>query len=244
MTVILLSLSSIEWTTRTWNPTVGCTKVSDGCKFCYASILHARLKAMGQEKYIDDFNTVKIYLPHLMEPYKWKKPCRVFVNSMSDLFHEDIPLWYLKAVFRVMNENPHLQFQVLTKRSERLMQLSNELTWTDNIWMGVSVENEKVKFRIDHLRKTGAKVKFLSLEPLLTALPKMNLKNIDWVIVGGESGIKSRPIEEPWVQVILKQCRAQGVPFFFKQWGGKNKKAAGRLLNGRTYDEYPVELQT
>lgn len=197
-----------------------------------------RLKAMGQEKYKDGFN-LRIHPSELERPYQWKKPRVVFVNSMSDLFHKDVPLEFIKQVFKVMNNNPQHTFQVLTKRAERLFELHKELEWSSNIWVGVSVENQKVVDRIDFLRKTNAKTKFLSLEPLLGPLPNLNLTNIDWAIVGGESGPKSRPIEESWVLDIQKQCKKQKVAFFFKQWGGKNKKKNGRLLNGKTYDEMP-----
>jgi protein gp37 len=238
-----MAQSSIEWTEMTWNPTTGCDKISAGCKFCYAEIMSKRLQAMGIEKYKDNFE-VRTHDEALKTPYTWKKSKVVFVNSMSDLFHEDIPLDFIKKVFKVMNENPQHVFQVLTKRAERLFKIHKELKWSHNIWMGVSVENEKVKNRIDYLRKTDARVKFLSLEPLIGPLKKINLKNIDWVIVGGESGYKPRVMNPEWVINIHEQCIKKDVPFFFKQWGGKNKKATGRLLNGRTYDEMPeIELQ-
>ncbi|ABG60913.1 DUF5131 family protein [Cytophaga hutchinsonii] len=237
-----MAQSSIEWTEMTWNPTTGCTKISAGCKFCYAEIMSKRLKAMGIDKYKDGFK-VNIYPDALSIPYTWKSSKVVFVNSMSDLFHEDIPLDYIKKVFQVMNENPQHVFQVLTKRAERLFEVYKELKWTHNIWMGVSVENDKVKNRIDLLRKTSAKVKFLSLEPLIGPLPKLNLKKIDWVIVGGESGHRPRPMDSDWVLDIQEQCLKSDVAFFFKQWGGRNKKANGRLLNGRTYDEMPEIME-
>lgn len=231
--------SSIEWTEMTWNPTTGCSKVTAGCKFCYAEIMTRRLKAMGQEKYKDGFNKIRIHPNTLYDPYNWKTPKVVFVNSMSDLFHNDVPIAFIKQVFDVMNDNPQHVFQVLTKRAERLYELHKELNWSHNIWMGVSVEDGRVKDRIGFLRKTKAKVKFLSLEPLIGALPNLNLKKIDWVIVGGESGHKPRPMNPDWVLDIKDQCLNAKVAFFFKQWGGTNKKAAGRLLNGRTYDEMP-----
>lgn len=238
-----MAQSSIEWTEMTWNPTTGCTKISQGCKFCYAEIMSKRLQAMGVEKYKDNFK-VRIHEEALKTPYTWKKSKVVFVNSMSDLFHEQIPLNFIQKVFKVMNDNPQHVFQVLTKRAERLFELHNELKWSHNIWMGVSVENEKVKDRIDYLRKMNAKVKFLSLEPLIGPLPNLNLEKIDWVIVGGESGHSPRPMDEDWVLDIQEQCKKSDVPFFFKQWGGKNKKKNGRILNGRTYDEMPeLELQ-
>lgn len=235
-----MAQSSIEWTEMTWNPTTGCTKLSAGCKFCYAEIMTRRLKAMGQEKYKHGFKIVKTHNDTLGIPYTWKTPKIAFVNSMSDLFHRDVPIDFIKEVFRVMNENPQHVFQVLTKRAERLFEIHNELKWSHNIWMGVSVEDEKVRDRIDFLRKTKAKTKFLSLEPLIGPLPKLNLKNIDWVIVGGESGHKPRPMNPDWVIDIQEQCEKSHVAFFFKQWGGKNKKAAGRTLNGKTYDEMPL----
>jgi len=233
-----MAQSSIEWTEMTWNPTTGCDKISAGCKFCYAEIMSKRLMAMGVEKYKDNF-AVRTHDDALSIPYTWKSAKVVFVNSMSDLFHDEVPLEFIQRVFQVMNENPQHVFQVLTKRAERLFELHKELKWTHNIWMGVSVENEKVKSRIDFLRRTGAKVKFLSLEPLIGPLPKLNLSKIDWVIVGGESGHKPRSMNPDWVLEIQEQCKKKNVAFFFKQWGGRNKKANGRLLNGRTYDEMP-----
>jgi protein gp37 len=197
-----------------------------------------RLKAMGQEKYSEGFK-VKIHPGELSRPYTWKSPKVVFVNSMSDLFHDDVPFSFVEKVFQVMGNNPQHRFQVLTKRAERLLELNQLLKWYDNIWMGVSVENQKVENRIDFLRETNAKVKFLSLEPLLGPLPNMNLSNIDWVIVGGESGHKPRSMKLDWVLDIQEQCERKGIAFFFKQWGGKNKKKSGRELNGRTYDEMP-----
>lgn len=230
--------SSIEWTEMTWNPTTGCTKISAGCKYCYAEILSRRLKAMGQEKYSEGFK-VRIHPDTLGTPYTWKGSKIVFVNSMSDLFHKNIPTDFIQKVFNVMNENPQHVFQVLTKRADRLLELSSLLNWTHNIWMGVSVENELVIKRIDLLRKTNARVKFLSLEPLIGPLNNLDLTNIDWVIVGGESGHRARPMEVDWVLDIQEQCEKCKVPFFFKQWGGRNKKASGRKLNGKTYDEMP-----
>lgn len=238
-----MAQSSIEWTEMTWNPTTGCSKISQGCKFCYAEIMSRRLQAMGVEKYKDNFQ-VRTHPNALTTPYSWKKSKIVFVNSMSDLFHEEVPLDFIKQVFKVMKDNPQHVFQVLTKRAERLLELSPNLRWSHNIWMGVSVEDQKVQSRIDHLRKTKAKVKFLSLEPLIGPLPDLNLEEIDWVIVGGESGHKPRLMEPDWVIDIQEQCAKSDVAFFFKQWGGKNKKKNGRILNGKTYDEMPeIELQ-
>lgn len=237
-----MAQSSIEWTEMTWNPTTGCTKISAGCKFCYAEVMSKRLKAMGVDKYKDGFK-VRVHPEALNIPYTWKSSKVVFVNSMSDLFHKDIPLEFIKQVFHVMNDNPQHVFQVLTKRAERLYELHKELKWTHNIWMGVSVEDDKVIDRIDFLRKTRAKVKFLSLEPLIGPLKKLNLKKIDWVIVGGESGHNPRPMDTDWVLDIQAQCERANAAFFFKQWGGRNKKAAGRILNERTYDEMPAQYE-
>ena len=233
-----MATSSIEWTELTWNPTTGCNKLSAGCKFCYAEVMTRRLKGMGQEKYKDGFE-LRLHPSALKIPYTWTKPSIVFVNSMSDLFHEDVPLSFIKKVFKVMNENKQHTFQVLTKRAERLFEVHKELKWTSNIWMGVSVENLKVADRIDYLSRTRAKVKFLSLEPLIGPLPDLKLNRINWVIVGGESGHKPRPMQTEWVLDIKNQCKSASVPFFFKQWGGRNKKLSGRILNGRTYDEMP-----
>ncbi|NVJ46754.1 MAG: phage Gp37/Gp68 family protein [Cytophagia bacterium] len=236
-------MSKIEWTELTWNPTTGCTKISQGCKFCYAEVMSKRLHAMGVDKYKDNFK-VRTHESALDIPYKWKKSKMVFVNSMSDLFHPEVPLEFIQKVFKTMRDNPQHVFQILTKRSERLAELDSELKWSHNIWMGVSVEDQRVEHRIDDLRKSNAKVKFLSLEPLIGPLPNLNLDKIDWVIVGGESGHKPRPIESDWVLDIQEQCQKSEVAFFFKQWGGKNKKKAGRILNGQTYDEMPeIELQ-
>lgn len=234
--------SPIEWTESTWNPVTGCTKISDGCKNCYAEKLALRLKAMGQANYKDGFKlTVQ---PKMLElPLSWKKSQTIFVNSMSDLFHKDVPLNYIQKVFDVMARADWHNFQVLTKRSERLRELNHELNWQKNIWMGVSVENKKVIHRIDDLRKTDAHIKFLSIEPLLGSLPKLDLTNIDWVIVGGESGPKARPMEEKWVLEIKDQCKEQNVPFFFKQWGGVRKHKTGRTLLGRTWDEMPQKAR-
>lgn len=236
-----MAQSSIEWTEMTWNPTTGCDKISAGCKFCYAEIMSKRLQAMGVEKYKDNFE-VRTHEEALKIPSTWKHSKVVFVNSMSDLFHKEVPLEFIKKVFEVMNDNPQHVFQVLTKRAERLNEVHKELKWTHNIWMGVSVENEKVAKRIDYLNKTNAKVKFLSCEPLIGPLPNLKLEKIDWVIVGGESGLTPRPMDADWVLDIQEQCKANDVAFFFKQWGGKNKKANGRLLNGKTYDEMPEML--
>ena len=234
-----MAQSSIEWTEMTWNPTTGCDKVSAGCKYCYAEVMARRLHAMGIEKYKDGFE-LRLHENALQIPYEWKKPKVVFVNSMSDLFHKEVPLYFIQKVFDVMNNTPMHTYQVLTKRAERLYEIHDKLNWGTNIWMGVSVENDKVKDRIDFLRETNAKVKFLSLEPLIGPLTNLNLEHIHWAIVGGESGRKARPMKESWVWDIRQQCADQGVAFFFKQWGGVNKKKTGRELGGRTYDEMPI----
>ncbi len=233
-----MAQSSIEWTEMTWNPTTGCNKVSAGCKYCYAEVMTRRLEAMGIEKYKDGFK-VRTHEDALNVPYSWKNSKVVFVNSMSDLFHPEVPFEFIEKVFKVMNNTPQHTYQVLTKRAERLYELHHKLNWTKNIWMGVSVEDERVIERIDFLRETNAVTKFLSCEPLIGPLQNMNLKNIDWVIVGGESGRKARPIKHAWVWDIKFQCQEQEVLFFFKQWGGTNKKKAGRELAGMTYDDMP-----
>ena len=234
--------SAIEWTGSTWNPSTGCDAISPGCENCYAERMSYRLKAMGQRKYQNGFK-VTLHPDTLELPLHWKKPQRIFVNSMSDLFHHDIPEEYIQKVFATMGKAHWHQFQVLTKRSGRLLALSERLPWPSNVWMGVSVENALYKTRIDHLRRTGAKVKFLSLEPLIEDLGEIRLNDIDWVIVGGESGPGARPMREEWVDDIRQQCQKSSVPFFFKQWGGVQKKRAGRKLNGRIYDAMPVPLK-
>jgi len=231
--------SSIEWTELTWNPTTGCSKLSAGCKFCYAEVMSRRLNSMGVEKYRNNFE-ITVHPDTLRDPFTWSGKRLVFVNSMSDLFHEAVPLTFIMMVFEVMNRNPQHTFQVLTKRSDRLAEVADRLTWTPNIWMGVSVEDDRVLDRIDGLRNTPAHIKFLSCEPLIGPLPKLNLRGIDWVIVGGESGRKPRPMEEQWVLDIQAQCERKGIDFFFKQWGGTNKKKAGRMLEGRTWNAMPV----
>ncbi|MCR4315213.1 MAG: phage Gp37/Gp68 family protein [Planctomycetes bacterium] len=230
--------STIEWTESTWNPVTGCMKISPGCKNCYAERMAGRLQAMGQPNYVNGFDlTIQEHALDL--PIRWKKPQVIFVNSMSDLFHHDVPYEYIKKVFDVMYRADWHQYQVLTKRSDRLIELSDKLPWADHIWMGVSVETERYYHRIADLRGTGANIKFLSLEPLLGPLPNLILEEINWVIVGGESGPGSRQMHEDWVIDIRDQCNKASVPFFFKQWGGVNKKKAGRILGGRTWDEMP-----
>jgi protein gp37 len=241
--------SKIEWTEATWNPVAGCTIVSPGCTNCYAMRLAARLAVMGQEKYVGTTRktggrakwngTVKVDHPSLGIPRRWKKGRLIFVNSMSDLFHERVPLEFIKLVFDVMRETPQHTYQVLTKRAERLEELSPKLQWPENVWMGVSVESEAYASRIDCLRRTRAKIKFLSLEPLLGPLDGLELDGIDWVIAGGESGPGARPMRKEWVRSIRGQCLEADVPFHFKQWGGTNKKRAGRVLDGRTWDQWP-----
>jgi protein gp37 len=238
----MASNSQIEWTDATWNPVTGCTKISPGCKHCYAERLAERLKAMGQANYLNGFELT--LQPQMLElPLRWKTPKRIFVNSMSDLFHKDVPTDYIKRVFDAMNRAPWHQYQVLTKRSERIVELSKELEWAPQIWMGVSVEAEKYKYRIDDLRKTGANVKFLSLEPLLGPLGKLNLRGIDWAIVGGESGPGARTMDSDWATEIRDQCVKASVAFFFKQWGGVRKNKTGRTLEGRTWDEMPADAE-
>jgi protein gp37 len=234
-----MAQSSIEWTEMTWNPTTGCTKISAGCKFCYAEVMSRRLHAMGIEKYKNGFE-LRIHEDALLIPYSWKSPKIVFVNSMSDMFHKDVPLSFIQKIFKTMNGNPQHTFQVLTKRADILLKYHKKLTWTHNIWMGVSVENEKVMQRIDLLQKTDAVVKFLSCEPLIGPLHNMNLKGIHWVIVGGESGRRARPMNVDWVLDIQDQCAKNKTAFFFKQWGGTNKKKNGRELNGKHYDDMPA----
>ena len=235
-----MATTKIEWTESTWNPVTGCTKISSGCKFCYAEVMARRLHAMGQKKYKHSFK-LTLHPDALTEPYKWKKPKMIFVNSMSDLFHKDVPVEYIEKVFNVIKDNPQHVFQVLTKRADVLRYYDSEglLSWPHNLWMGVTVENADETSRINHLRKTGARVKFLSCEPLLSDILDMNLENIDWVIVGGESGRTPRPMKPEWVARIKEQCQSQNTAFYFKQWGGTNKKKNGRILDGKEYSEMP-----
>jgi protein gp37 len=230
--------SSIEWTDATWNPVRGCTKISPGCKHCYAERFAERFRGVKGHPFEQGFD-LRLVPAKLEEPFRWKKPQRIFVNSMSDLFHEEIPFEYIQQVFGVMNRANWHQYQILTKRAERIEELSPKLQWSPHIWMGVSVENNDYLWRIDHLRRTQAHVKFLSIEPLLGPLGKIDLRGIDWVIVGGESGPGARTMETEWVKDIRDQCLKTGVAFFFKQWGGVQKKKAGRMLEGRTWDEMP-----
>ena len=242
--------SSIEWTEATWNPVAGCTVISPGCTNCYAMRMAHRLELMGQPKYSGTSRisggrakwngTVKLDATALDIPKRWATGRTIFVNSMSDLFHDAVPLEFINEVFATMTEAKQHTFQILTKRAERAAKLSADLRWPDNVWMGVSVESKRYVGRIDQLRKTDAVVKFLSLEPLLGPLERLNLSGIDWAIAGGESGPTARPMNPDWVRSIRDQCLAHGVAFHFKQWGGTNKKKAGRVLDGRTWDEQPA----
>jgi protein gp37 len=234
----LMAKTKIEWTAATWNPVTGCTKVSAGCQHCYAERMATRLQLMGQRNYSNGFE-LTLQPDMLNRPLAWRAPQMIFVNSMSDLFHDDVPLEFIREVFSVMKQADWHTFQVLTKRSERLAELASVLEWPANVWMGVSVENDRYLPRIDDLRRVPAAVRFLSLEPLLGPLHDLDLTGIDWVIVGGESGPGARPMEPEWVKGIRDRCVRAGVPFFFKQWGGTNKKKTGRVLDGRTWVEIP-----
>lgn len=234
----MVTRSSIEWTEMTWNPVTGCTKVSPGCTHCYAERMALRLKAMGAFRYRDGFS-LRTHDDALIAPLRWKAPLKIFVNSMSDLFHKDVPSDFIERVFEVMNRCPQHQFQILTKRAVRLRGLASKLSWTPNIWMGVSVEDQRRTRRAMELRAVPATVRFLSVEPLLGPIDELPLDGIHWVIVGGESGPGARPMDPMWVDRILDQCRARGVAFFFKQWGGVQKHRTGRMLRGRLYDEMP-----
>jgi protein gp37 len=238
MTLAMATCSKIEWTDCTWNPVTGCTKISSGCMNCYAERMAGRLKAMGNPSYVNGFD-LTIHERLLDLPLRWKSPKAVFVNSMSDLFHEGLPLDFIPRVFDVMAQASQHRFQILTKRSQRLLEFSDMLRWPANVWMGVTVESARYTHRIDHLRQTGARLKFLSIEPLLGPIPDLDLSAIDWVIAGGESGPGARPMSRAWLIEIRDQCIDAGVPFFFKQWGGLNKKKAGRLLDSRTWDQLP-----
>lgn len=231
--------SSIEWTESTWNPVTGCTKISPGCAHCYAERMALRLQAMGQANYKNGFR-VTTHEHALALPLRWRKPQAIFVNSMSDLFHEDVPLDFMQKVFAVMQQAYWHRFQVLTKRSARLVELAPALTWPENVWMGVTVENADYVHRIDQLRRVDAALRFLSIEPLLGQMPIMNLSEIDWVIVGGESGPGARPMAVEWVRGVQEQCSRANIPFFFKQWGGSRKKKTGRLLDGRLHSGMPT----
>jgi len=231
--------SAIEWTESTWNPVTGCSKISEGCLYCYAERMAKRLHSMGNPKYSNGFKPT-LHESALDEPLKWKRARMVFVCSMSDLFHKEVPIEFIQKVFSIMNRCPHHVFQVLTKRSSRLLEIQNHLEWTPNIWVGVTVESDQYTNRIKDLNAVDAQVRFISMEPLLSDIPNPELKGIDWVIVGGESGPHSRPMRPEWVRKIKEHCHRKDVPFFFKQWGGVNKKKNGRLLDGKVYSQYPT----
>ncbi len=235
--------SKIEWTEVTWNPVTGCSKVSAGCLHCYAECIARRFAGMHGFPQKPHHFDVTFHPERIEQPLHWRKPCTVFVNSMSDLFHQDVPLDFIQQVFAVMQVASQHTFQILTKRSGRLLVLDDQLDWPTNVWMGVTVEMDDYRFRIDHLRQTSAAVKFLSLEPLLGPIPHLNLQGINWVIVGGESGSGARPMENEWVLDIRRQCQLASIPFFFKQWGGVNKRENGRQLEGRTWDELPEQMR-
>ena len=237
---LLSNNSNIEWTEATWNPTTGCSKISPGCTNCYAERMARRLQAAGQPNYARGFQ-LAVHETALAIPTKWKSSRLIFVNSMSDLFHEDVPDEFVQKVFTIMNKADWHTYQILTKRSERLVSMDKDLAWNKHIWMGVSVENQKNSHRIDHLRQTSAELKFVSIEPMLGPLKKLNLNGINWVIVGGESGPGARPMKPSWASAVRDQCLEMDVPFFFKQWGGVNKKKAGRVLDGRTWDQMPMD---
>ena len=234
--------TGIEWTDATWNPVTGCTKISPGCKHCYAERLAHRLKAMGNPRYRNGFS-VTLQPDQVTLPLRWRRPKRIFVNSMSDLFHEKVPDHYIHSIFEVMAQADWHIFQILTKRSHRLVKLAPHLPWAPNVWQGVSIENARYTWRISHLQEIPASVRFLSLEPLLGPLPNLDLEGIHWVIVGGESGPHHRRLNPAWVREIRDQCLAAGIPFFFKQWGGRTPKAGGRLLDRRVWNEMPIPNQ-
>lgn len=231
--------SAIEWTESTWNPVTGCTKVSPGCKYCYAERMAKRLKAMGQPNYAEGF-AVSLHESVLCVPLRWRKPQTIFVNSMSDLFHASVPLEFILRVFDVMTLAHWHRYQILTKRADRLEELNSRIPWAPHIWLGVSVESEEYLNRIEHLKRTDAFIKFVSFEPLLGPLQNLDLSGIDWAVVGGESGPKARPMLPSWVVDIRDYCLNENVHFFFKQWGGTNKKRTGRILEGRTWDDMPL----
>jgi protein gp37 len=232
--------SRIEWTEATWNPVTGCTKVSPGCAHCYAERMALRLQGMGVRAYARGFEPA-VHEELLTLPLSWRRPRHVFVNSMSDLFHQEVPDGFVLRAFGVMREAHWHQYQVLTKRAERLGRLGQQIAWPQNVWVGVSVENADYVWRIDRLRQTQAAIKFVSFEPLLGPIGDIDLDGLDWVIVGGESGPGARPMRKEWVLELKDQCDEAGVAFFFKQWGGVNKKKAGRMLDGRTWDEMPAQ---
>ena len=231
--------SAIEWTDATWNPVTGCTKVSQGCKHCYALRFAERFRGVVGHPFEDGFD-LTLHEDRLNLPLAWKESRRIFVNSMSDLYHERVPEAFVRSVFETMVRARWHTFQVLTKRARRLRELGDSLPWASNIWQGVSVEREDVAWRIDELRRVPAEVRFLSLEPLIGPLDSLDIRGIHWVIVGGESGPGARPMQKSWVTSIRDQCRRAAVPFFFKQWGGVQKHRTGRELDGKTWDQFPV----
>jgi protein gp37 len=233
--------SHIEWTEATWNPVTGCTKISAGCKNCYAERLALRLQAMGNRRYKNGFR-ITLHEDVVDLPKSWRNPRIIFVNSMSDLFHKDVPFEFIDHVFATMRDCPQHTFQILTKRSDRVLALASKIEWPRNVWMGVSIEDSRVLSRVDDLRRVPAKIRFLSCEPLIGSLAGIDLTNIHWVIVGGESGFGARPMKIEWVREIFRACRQANVPFFFKQWGGVRKHVTGRRLNGKTYNEMPLRV--
>ncbi len=230
--------TTIEWTEATWNPVTGCSKISSGCAHCYAERMAKRLSAMGQYRYRNGFR-VTVHPDLLEQPLLWKKPCTIFVNSMGDLFHKEVPFEFIQKVFGIMSHTPWHTYQILTKRAERLEALAANLVWPVNAWMGVTVEDSDYKYRIDLLRKVPTSVRFISFEPLLGSIKEINLQNINWCIVGGESGPGSRPMLPNWARTIRDNCLEQGTPFFFKQWGGVRKKKNGRILDGEEWNQFP-----
>jgi len=233
--------TAIEWTESTWNPVTGCTKISLGCRHCYAERMARRLKAMGQARYRNGFK-LTLHPEVVRAPLSWRKPQMIFVNSMSDLFHGSVPLGFIRDIFAVMEQASHHTFQVLTKRANRLAALADKLPWPPNLWMGVTAETQDYSWRIDCLREVGAAVRFVSFEPLLGMIADVCLDDIDWVIVGGESGPGARPMKVEWARELRDRCLTAGTPFFFKQWGGRQRTRAGRRLDGRIWDEYPEPL--
>jgi len=233
-----MTKTKIEWTESSWNPVTGCSKISDGCLNCYAEKMAFRLKAMRTRGYENGFE-VTLQYHQLEKPLKLKKPQMIFVNSMSDIFHSKIPDEYILKIFEIMNKASWHTFQVLTKRPERLEELKDKINWTDNIWLGTTIESNKYIDRVKFIKKTNAKIKFISFEPLIDNVKDVNIEGIDWVIVGGESGSRAREIKKEWIYEIKEKCDKLNIPFFFKQWGGKNKKKSGRLLDGKIYDEMP-----
>lgn len=231
--------TKIEWTDTTWNPMTGCSPISDGCKNCYAIKMARRLKAMGNRRYRNGF-AVTLHPDLLDAPLSWKKPRMIFVNSMGDMFHEDVPLEYIQQVFATMEKTSQHTFQVLTKRSSRMAELAARLPWPKNVWMGVTIESEKYLYRAENLKKTPAAVKFISVEPMIGPVSEIDLQGIDWVIVGGESGAQARTIEKEWAIAVRDKCTASAIPFFFKQWGGPNKKKSGKILDGKIWDQFPL----